>query len=398
VDIATVFIAIAAVAVVAYTVTVVHAATIRMLGARDAANSPEARLLAWPKWLSALVAGVLLAWLLYRVRSILLPFVLGAAIAYVLNPGIDRLETRGWSRPRAIWLVFGVFVLLFVGGGLLVVPTAASEARRLLSNQGVFAERGRRLADEAQEAAEHWGGRVGVLPGEIRTWLSKVGEKARSYGTLLLEAGLSWLRASVGIVSLLVITPVVAFWFLRDYHSLSRRLLRTLPPERREAVVAVSRDINRVAGGYLLGMATMVFVVSVYGVVVLSAADIRFSVLLGIMLGVLSSIPYLGFPAAIGIIVLTMLVTQVATATILVVVALLIFGNLLSDYIVAPRVIGQRVGLHPLVVIFALLAGGALLGFIGMVLAVPFAGSIKVLLLHFWPEVFGPELTETAPT
>jgi predicted PurR-regulated permease PerM len=387
VNLPTVLVAFAAVAVVAYLVTVVHAATTRMLAGREGQARPEDRLLSWPKWLSALVVGLLVIWFLYQVRGILLPFVLGAAIAYVLNPAIDRLERRGWPRTRALGLVFAIFLIVFVVGGLLVVPLLAAEARNLIANYQVYVEQGSRLAAEVQRLAQKWGGRLGVLPEDVRDWFGQVGARAQAYALGLLNAGLAWLKGSIGFVSLLVITPVVTFWVVRDYHYLARRVMGLLPDRQRQDVSSTLRDINRLAGSYLFGVATMACIISLYAAVVLTLAGVRFGVLLGITEGVLSVVPYLGFPTALLIIALTMLVTGAVPTKILVVLALLVGGNILTDYGLAPRIIGSRVGLHPLLVIFALLAGGALLGFIGLLLAVPLAGAIKVVLMHFWPEV-----------
>ena len=392
----TALIAFVAIAIVAYLVTVVHAATVRMLDGRAEAAHPEARLLSWPKWLSALVVGLLVVWLLYRVRAILMPFAVGAVLAYVLNPAIDRLEQRRWPRTRAIALVFGLFLLIFVVAGLLVVPTLAAESRNLIANYHVYVSQAEELTNQVRSLAQKWGGRVGILPADVEQWFAGLGEKAQTYALSLLSAGLAWLRGSLGIVSLLVITPVVTFWLLRDYHVLAGRVLGSVPERQRTAIVNILRDLNRVAGSYLLGLLTLACLVSVYATAVLAIAGVRFSVLLGIATGVLSTIPYLGFPAALAIVALTMAVTGKGVAVILLAAAFLVVGNVVSDYAVAPRIIGQRVGLHPLCVIFAILAGGALFGFLGVLLAVPTAGAIKVVLMHYWPEVFAGTPEKTA--
>jgi len=173
-------------------------------------------------------------------------------------------------------------------------------------------------------------------------------------------------------------------------------VLRALPERQRHEILKVLRDINRVAGGYLLGMVTMVIVVGIFATIVLSVAGVRFAVLLGIMTGVLYVIPYLGFPTAMAAVALTMATMGSSFGGILIVLGVLLAGNVAFDYGVTPRVIGQRVGLHPLLVIFAVLAGAALFKFVGIVLAVPLAGAIKVVLLHFWPEVFGQEPADAA--
>lgn len=390
-DLPTALVVLIAVAVIAYLVTVVHAATMRTLAAKAEGYRPEERLLAWPKWLSGLVGSLLVLWLLYRVRGILLPFIMGAIIAYLLNPGIDRLERKGWPRNRAIGLVFGVFLLIFVLGALLLVPKMAAQARDLIARYDLFVEQTRRLAAEAQERVEAWGKLVGMLPQDVRNAFSALGDKAQAYGLSLLEAALGWLNRSLVMLSLLIITPIVAFWVLRDYHRLGRKLYRLLPERQRGPTLEVLRDINRVAGGYLLGMATMVVIVGIFTAIVLSVAGVRFSVLLGLMTGILCVIPYLGFPTAVAVVLLTMAVTGKTLGSILIVFGLMLAGNICFDYGVSPRVVGRRVGLHPLLVIFAVLAGGALFKFVGIVLAVPLTGAIKVVLVHFWPEVFSPE-------
>ncbi len=361
-------------AVVVYLVTIVHVATVRMLEAREGAVRPEARLLSWPKWLWALVAGLLVIWLLWRVRSILSPFVLGAALAYVLNPAIDRLEQQGWSRTRAIGVVFGLFLVVFVAAGVLAIPAVAGEARDLLAGYQTYVAQIGDLAEQWRVLVEKWGAPVGVVPSDVEQWFSGLSVRAQSYALSLLNAGLAWLKSSLAVLSLLVITPVVTFWLLRDYHMLARRVLATVPESQRTTIVSILKDVNRVAGGYLLGLLTIACLMAIYASSVLTVAGVRFSILLGVGTGVLSTIPYLGFPTALVIIVLTMAATGESAGLIVVVGLLLIGGNMFSDYVVSPR--------------FALLAGGTLFGFLGIVLAVPVAGAIKVILVHYWPEIF----------
>jgi len=396
VDLPTALVALIVVAVISYIVTVIHAATTLTLGKRTEGYRPEQRLLAWPKWLSALVAILLVVWLLHRVRAILLPFVLGAVIAYLLNPMIDRLERRKWSRTQAIWTVFGVFLLVFVLAALLLVPALIDQARDVIANYDELVDEARRFVVEAQDTAEGWQTFVGILPGDVRKAFGDLGEKAQAYAGAQLRVGISWLNRTVVVLSLLIITPVVTFWVLRDYHRLGRQVLRALPERQRQETLKVLRDINRVAGGYLLGMVTMVIVVGIFATIVLTVAGVRFAVLLGIMTGMLYVIPYLGFPTAMAAVALTMATTGSSFGGILIVLGVLLAGNVAFDYGVTPRVIGQRVGLHPLLVIFAVLAGAALFKFVGIVLAVPLAGAIKVVLLHFWPEVFGQEPADAA--
>jgi predicted PurR-regulated permease PerM len=390
-DLPTAVVALIAVAVIAYIVTIVHAATTRTLGLQSETYRPEERLLAWPKWLFGLVGVLLVIWLLYRVRGILLPFLLGALIAYLLNPGIARLERKGWRRDRAILVVFGVFLALFVLAVVLLVPQFMTDANDLMQGYDHYAKASRQLWESLRETIVGWGQVVGMLPEEVRSAFSDLANAAQAYGHNVLRNIFGWLNRSVVIVSLLVITPVVTFWVLRDYQRLGQRLLRTVPEPRRRSLVEVLGEINKLVGSYLLGMATMMVIVGIFAIIVLTATGVPFSVLLGLMTGVLYVIPYIGFPAAMVVIALTMAVTDKGLAMILVTLGIMMVGNVAFDYGVQPRVIGRRVGLHPLVVIFSILAGASLLGFVGIVLAVPVAGSIKVVLLHFWPELFSSE-------
>jgi len=395
-DLPTALVALIAVAVIAYIVTVVHAATTQTLGGQPEVYRPEERLLAWPKWLSGLIGVLLVIWLLYQVRGILLPFVLGAAIAYLLNPGIAQLERRGWPRERAILVVFGVFLVALVLALVLVVPQLTAEARDLVGRYDYYAYQTRQFVMNAQETIVAWGRVVGMVPEDVRRAFANLGERAQEYGASLLRNSLGLLNRSLVLVSLLVITPIVTFWVLRDYQKLGHQLLRALPEPRRGATVAVLSEINKLAGSYLLGMATMMLIVGIFAIAVLSVAQVSFSVLLGIMTGVLYVIPYLGFPTSMAVIALVMGVNGQGAGIILIVLGVLMAGNITFDYGVTPRIIGSRVGLHPLVVIFAVLAGAVLFKFVGIVVAVPVAGAIKVVLLHFWPEVFGPEAPDAA--
>jgi predicted PurR-regulated permease PerM len=390
-DLPTALVALIAVAVIAYIVTVVHAATTQTLGRQGETYDPAQRLFAWPKWLAGLIGVLLVIWLLYTVRGILLPFVLGAVVAYLLNPGVARLERRGWSRDRAILLVFGAFLAVLALGVLLLVPQLTLDTNDLLKQYDRFAADAKTVVMDAQETVVAWGRLVGMLPEDVRNAFTVVGERAQQYFYEILRNSLGLLNRSLVLVSLLVITPVVAFWVLRDYQGLGRRVLQALPEPRRTATTEMLSDINKLVGSYLLGMATMMVIVGVFAVIVLSVAGVKFSVLLGLLTGVLYVIPYIGFPAALAVIALTMAVTQMGLGPILIVLGVMFLGNVVFDFGVQPRVIGGRVGLHPLIVIFAVLAGATLFKFIGIIIAVPIAGAVKVVLLHFWPELFSPE-------
>lgn len=395
-DLPTALVALIVVAVIAYIVTVVHAATTRTLRRPTEAYAPEERLLAWPKWLSGLIGVLLVLWLLYRVRGILLPFVLGAVIAYLLNPGITRLERRGWPRRHSVALVFGAFLVVFVGAIVMLVPVVANQADGLIRDYDENIAKLEARVATAESYLENRGADFGIVPEDMRRVFANARDSAAEYARSAVRSIPSILNRSLALVSLLVITPIVTYWVLRDYQRLGRKALRALPEPRRTALVELLAEINKLVGSYLLGMAIMVVIVGIYASIVLAVVGVKFAALLGILTGILYLIPYIGFPAAVVIVAITMGVTGHGIGRILIVFGLFIVGNVASDYILTPRVVGGRVGLHPLVVIFSLLAGAALLGVLGMFLAVPTAGAIKVVLLRFWPEFFTTESPATS--
>jgi predicted PurR-regulated permease PerM len=387
-------VALIAVVVLIYVVTVLHAATVRVLARQGGAEEPEASLLAWPRWLWTLVAGLLVIGLLYSVRDILLPFVMGAVIAYLLNPATDALQRRGWRRTQAVGVVFGVFLGILVVVMLLVVPTAAEQAGKLAADYQTYAQKGHEFYQGLQHEAKIWGRLVGMLPSEVSAVFAKAGDEAQTYILSLLHAGPGWLNRSLMILSLLIITPVVTFWLLCDYYALGRQLMLVLPERRRETVREMLRDINQMTRGYLVGTAMLAGIVALYAMIVLTVAGVPFSILLGIVTGLLYLVPYVGYPSAMMISGLIMVVGGKKIGFTLVVLAIMVAGNLIADQVLYPKLVGRRAGLHPLTAIFALLAGGVLLGFVGVVLAVPAAAVIKVVMLRLWPQLGAPAQVE----
>jgi predicted PurR-regulated permease PerM len=390
-DVSTALGGLIAITVGTYLVTVVHRATQHTLS-EEGNGRPEARLVVWPRWLLGAVVGLLAVLLLYRIRAILTPFLVGGVVAYALNPLIEVLGKRGIPRQRAISLVFLLLLALVVVGALLVIPVVVAEAQDLVTNYAGYAQQAQGSAARLEAMAVRYAGRVGIVPEDVFRALGAVGGYLQRWGLQLLQSAPEWLKQSSSLfLGLLVIMPIAAFWLLRDYHVVGRLLLRLAPERQRASTVEVAGEVNHIVGSYLLGMATMVLVVGVYATVLLLAMGARFAVLLGLLTGLLSIIPYLGYPTAMIVVATTMGVTGAGGVRIAIVIGLLLLGNLISDNVVYPRVIGTRLGLHPLVIIFALMAGGALFNFAGMILAVPVAGVIKALLLRFWPEVFAPE-------
>ena len=325
-------------------------------------------------WLIGFVAAALV---LYLLRGVLLPFVAGMAVAYMLDPLADRLERWGSSRTLATSLITAGFLLVVMLGLFLLVPLLqaqiASFAKQLPHYLDVFRgsvalwiERIEMRIDPAD--AERLQAAAGDFAGKVIAWL----------GGLL--AGLwSGGLALVNLLSLIFITPVVTFYLLRDWDRLIERIDGWLPRERAPVIRGLAREIDTTLAGFARGQALVCLCLAIFYGTALPLIGLDFGLVVGITTGLLAIIPYVGFigglVTSVGLACLQFADWRWIAAT----VAIFIVGNVIEGYVLTPRLVGSRIGLHPVWIIFALLAGGALLGFLGVLLAVPVAAAVGVL-------------------
>lgn len=325
-------------------------------------------------WFAVLGGLMLLVWLL---SAVLLPFVVGMAIGYFLDPVVERLARRGLSRGSAAGLLIVGSFALGALGLLLVLPALIEQAldvsRRL---PAVLAA----VHDWLQPVLDRTLIGVRTPAGDLSRPLSALMERASSAIAALLANLVSQGLAIVNVLSLLAITPLVAFYLLRDWPLIIAEIDSCLPQAHAATIREQARSIDAVLAGFARGAAIVCGALSLFYAVALSLVRLDFALVIGVTAGALSFVPYLGF--AIG------LVSSVGVALwqfwpewLRVVLVLIIFlvGQVVSDYVLTPRLVGERTGLHPLWVIFAVFAGGALFGFVGMLLAVPGCAVIGVL-------------------
>ena len=325
----------------------------------------------------ALLAGLLaLLWLL---SGILLPFVLGMAIAYVVDPVVVWLERRGLSRGVAAGLLVGSSFVASVVTSLVVGPVLVQQARALLG-------RAPAILSAAYEVAAPLLRRVlvavGVGPsGEVPPVLVAAGHRVESmaaeWATTLLGQGI----ALVNVLALLSVTPLVAFYLLRDWPRFVSQIDRLLPRDYAETIRTEAREADRVLAGFARGAALVCALLAAFYGVALSIVGLDFGLLIGITAGALSFVPFLGFLVGLGASVGMALVQFWPDwIRVAIVAGIFLFGNLVSDYVVTPRIVGERIGLHPLWVLFGVFAGAALFGFVGMLVAVPACAVIGVVM------------------
>jgi predicted PurR-regulated permease PerM len=342
------------------------------------------RRLVW--WLIGL--GVLFA-ALFLLSGILLPFVLGLAIAYLLDPLADVLERRRVPRWVAAGAITLVSVLAVIAALLLLAPLLQSQlldfAERIPHYAELIRERAMTLFEAVQErlTAEEISNlraQIGAFAGQDAVaWLGGLVRGLWGGGVALLNA-----------LSVVVITPIVTFYLLRDWDRIVAHVERLVPGAWSDAVSEQAREIDRVLAGFVRGQMTVCALLGIFYGVGLSLIGLDFGLVIGLGTGLISFVPYfgmlVGFVTGIGV----ALAQFDGWQPVAMVAAVFIVGQFIEGNFISPRLVGEKVGLHPVWMIFALMAGGALFGFLGILLAVPAAAVIGVLV-RFWTGRYAPD-------
>jgi predicted PurR-regulated permease PerM len=325
-------------------------------------------------WIGVAVAVVVL---LSLVQGILLPFAAGFVIAYVLAPAVARLERWGVGRTLGSLFVLVLFMMAVAFVLFLLIPLIQNQVVQLIgkvpSLVGTLqAEIGKLMAllrerlpaDEVNKVRDALGGKLG----EALTWL-----------TSLLQSVLTSSIAILNVVSLVVVTPIVTFFLLRDWDGMVALIDSYLPRQSLETVRGQARAVSDMLVGFVHGQALICLILAAYYGVALTLAGLGSSLALGVLIGVLAIIPFLGVTTGL-VLALGLAASQYGTWTeVFVVAGIFLFGQTIEANILTPKLVGDRIHLHPVWVIFALFAGGTLFGFVGVLLAVPAAAVLGVL-------------------
>jgi predicted PurR-regulated permease PerM len=327
---------------------------------------------------------LLLTGFFYLTRSIFIPFLLALILAYFLDPAVDWLEQKNFSRTLAVSLVFAAF--LAVGGVLLgfLVPTVKSELAFLQKALPGYVDN---LYNLVPPSVFEWFGIAEEQ--DLQSLINQVlaGAKNLSFDLInqvavfLSHAFSSTLRFFLALLGYFII-PIYLFYLLRDFDRMKDALVDLVPYRRRQATVSVGLEINDVLGGFIRGQLTVCMLMAVFYSVGLLVIGIDMPFVIGIMSGAAFIIPYLG--TLIGIVIAgTMAIVKFHDLLHpLLVIGLFGLVQALEGTVITPRIVGDRVGLHPLGTILSVLVGGELFGFLGLLLAVPVAASLNVLFKH----------------
>lgn len=329
-------------------------------------------------WLILLAATILGLWVF---RGILLPFILGMALAYLLDPVADQLERWHFSRMWASIVILAIAITIFLTAFLLVVPLALQQALGLALKLPGYINQLQKLANERVPEIFSSLGEAQVVQFQ-NTLADLLNQGIGIVGGLLaqvMQSGLTLINA----LGVLIVTPVVAFYLLLDWDRLSKSFDELLPREYRAEIRGILGEIDQAMSGVIRGQGTIMVVLSLYYGVTLSFAGLNFGIAIGLTTGLLSFVPYVGFLTGF---VLSMGVGIVQFwpdgMMIAVILVIFIIGQFLEANVLYPNFVGSSIGVHPVWLMFALFAFGLIFGLIGIVLAVPMIAMTGVLVRY----------------
>ena len=327
--------------------------------------------------LNWLIAIALTGWLFYLLAPVLTPFVAAALLAYMGDPLADRMQKL--KLPRSLAVV-AVFLITFVVLGLLVLligPLIRTQVGALFDA----------LPEIARQVEQVWmpnilgwldieaGDDVGIAP-----FLAKYGEMFGSWsGKVLLSVSKSGGALAAAVLSLFLV-PIITFYMLRDWDTIMLHLGALVPESQRETVFKLARESDEVLSAFLRGQILVMLALAFIYSLGLSLVGLKFAIAIGVVSGLVSFVPYLGFVFGIGLAGLTVALEPNPLWQMIGVVATFAIAQFIEGSLLTPKLVGTRIGLHPVIVIFAVAAGGQLFGFFGILLALPAAAVLSVLV------------------
>ena len=332
----------------------------------------------WVWWGVALVFALFV----YFLHPILTPFLVAIVLAYMFDPVVDRLERLGLSRTWGVVTVFTLFTVIVTALVLVLVPLLAKQLMKLY-------QLAPQVLDWLQHTAMPWAqSKFGLSDGfwkfdKIKAAITEhMGQASDIVGVVLSQATASSL-ALIGFLANLVLIPVVAFYLLRDWDIMLAKIRGLLPRDREEQIVSLAKECHDVLGAFVRGQLLVMLALGVIYSAGLMLVGLELGLLIGLMAGIAAIVPYMGFIIGIGA-ALTAGLFQFGgdLYPMLGIVAVFMVGQALEGTVLTPLLVGDKIGMHPVAVIFAILAGGELFGFTGVLLALPVAAVIMVLVRH----------------
>ena len=327
----------------------------------------------------------------YLLSPVLTPFLISMVLAYLGDPVADRLGNLGLGRTAAVSVVFTVVTLVLVLTVLILVPGIVRQIRNVID---LLPELGHWL----QTTLVPWLSRyIEVNPDlfnlkELSTTLSGEWQKTGSVLKYLTHAIGGSTMTVVTFMTNLFLVPVVTFYLLRDWDSLMVNIGQMIPRNLAPPVITLARECDEVLGSFMKGQLIVMCLLGITYGLGLSLVGLQFAMLVGLIAGLASIVPYMGFIVGISVALVMAIFQFDSLLPIGGVVVVFLIGQALEGMVFTPLLVGDKIGLHPVAVIFAIMAGGQLFGFTGVLLALPVAAVIMVLLVHLYGNYKGSHL------
>jgi predicted PurR-regulated permease PerM len=324
-------------------------------------------------------AAIIFGLFLYLFASILLPFIVGMTLAYFLDPVADRLERLGLSRMVATLTILISFIVIFVLALMIFVPILVSQLADFGTRLPSYVARLQELV--ASQNAEWIKNLLGVDSTALKNSVGSILSQGAGFVTTLIQSIWSSGKTLLDIAGLFIVTPVVAFYTLYDWDKMVAKVDSWIPRDHVPTVRTIFRDINTAIAGFVRGQGTLCLILGLMYAAGLTVVGLNFALLIGLFAGLISFIPYVG--SLVGLIIaLGVAIVQFWPDWLMVGAVLLVFviGQFIEGNILQPKLVGESVGLHPVWLMFALFAFGALFGFVGLMVAVPAAAAVAVLV------------------
>jgi len=346
--------------------------------------TPEAEIAQFLRRVKYILFALAVGWVVWLLAPILTPFVLALALAWLGDPLVDRIEATGRSRNTGVVLVFVAMVLVITAALLILVPMIERQISTLIA---AIPQAQQWLMQNAIPWFEQKTG-MEIMPwlepdrliDWVRSHWEQAGGFAKTFFGYVSRSGFAMVTWVVNILLL----PILAFYFLRDWDKLVERVAATIPRNHVGTITKLARESNEVLGAFIRGQFLVMVALGLIYAIGLSLVGLKLGLLIGLIAGLISFIPYLGATTGIVMAVLAALVQAQGFDLKLLILVGVVFtvGQLLESYVLTPRIVGDKIGLHPVAVIFAVMAGGQLFGFLGMLLALPVAAVSNVLLRY----------------
>ena len=331
-------------------------------------------------YLGAAVAATVFALAVFWLGPVLTPFLIGAILAYLGTPLVDAAERRGVHRAIGTTLTVLLFGVAIAGVLFVLIPLVQAEVSLVMKRlPDLFTLASERLLPWLQE---RFGVTIALDFATVRSVIADNLESVRDVGLRVLAGVQRGGAVLLGIVVNLALIPVVMFYLLRDWKRIVERIDDLLPRRFEGKVRQIAREVDQVLAEFLRGQLMVMVVLAAYYAIALSLVGLEHAFAIGILTGLLVFIPYVGFGLGLVLGIVAALLQFTGWPFFLSVLAVYGIGQLVENYVLIPYLVGDRIGLHPLAVIFALLAFGQLFGFAGVLLALPVSAALLVALRH----------------